>query len=447
MNAVATAPGRTLQIETPRVFLPFLQPSRYKGAHGGRGSGKSHAFADLLVERALLTPGLRAVCIREVQMSLAESVKRLLEDKIRQHGLEGDGPHAFRLLQTHIETPGGGIILFRGMQSYNADNIKSLEGYDLAWVEEAQALSQRSLDLLRPTIRKPGSEIWFSWNPRFETDPVDVFLRGPGAPGPPEAIVIEANYADNPWFPEELRREMERDRARDPEKYAHVWCGGYERRSESRVFRRWRIEDFSTPTSGVAFLLGGDWGFAQDPTVLVRAFLRGDRELCIDAEAYQVGCEIDDTPALFDRLGCAACLPAPCACHPSQGGPVCDGRGAGHGMARQWPIVADSADPQTISYLKRHGYPRIEPARKGPGSVQEGVKFLQNYDLVVHPRCVHTIRELGRYAYKVDKQTGLVLPELEDEDNHVIDSLRYACERLRRPTGPPAAAAHVEALL
>lgn len=446
MNAPAP-PGRTLQIQTPRAFLPLLQPSRYKALHGGRGGAKSHFFAELLVERALLQPGLRAVCIREVQLSLAESVKRLLEDKIRAHGLEGEGPQGFRILQSHIETPGGGIFLFRGMQHYNADNIKSLEGYDLAWVEEAQSLSQRSLDLLRPTIRKAGSELWFSWNPRHDDDPVDAFFRGPGAPGPPDAIVIEVNYYDNPWFPPELRAEMERDRARDVEKYEHVWLGRYETRSEARVFRNWRIEEVGPPPSTAAWLLGGDWGFVIDPTVGVRAYLAGPRVLHIDAEVYQFGCEIDDRAALFDRLGCVECLPAPCTCHPGRGGPPCGGHGKGHGLARQWPMIADSSEPQTISYLKRHGYPRMEAARKGPGSVEEGVKFVQTLDIVVHPRCVHTIRELGRYSYKVDKLTGLVLSELQDEENHVIDAVRYAVERIRKNRGPVAAAAHVEALL
>jgi len=406
---MATAPA--LQIPTPEVFLPLLEPARYKGAHGGRGSGKSHAFADLLVERCLMRP-TRAVCVREFQRSLEQSVKRLLEDKITGYGLG----RKFRVLNTHIETPGGGIVIFQGMQAHTAESIKSLEGYDVAWVEEAQTLSQRSLDLLRPTIRRPGSELWFSWNPRNATDPVDAFLR---PTPPPDAIVVEATFRDNPWFPDVLRAEMEWDRGRDPEKYAHVWLGKHERRSEARVFKRWREEDFETP-SGTSFLLGGDWGFAQDPTCLVRCWLRG-RELMVDAEAYAVGCEIEDTPALFDMLGCAECVP----------GRPCGGKGEGHGMARAWVAIADSARPETISHVRRHGYPRIEPARKGPGSLDEGVKFLQGYDIVVHPRCRHAIDELTLYSFKTDPLTGNVLPILSDKKNHVIDSLRYAVEPVR----------------
>ncbi|MXV35776.1 PBSX family phage terminase large subunit, partial [Saccharibacter sp. EH611] len=160
-----TAP---LDIQTPRVFAPLLQPARYKGVWGGRGSGKSHFFAEYLVAQAMMRPGLRAVCIREIQKSLNMSVKQLVTDKIMAHGLADK----FELLDKEIRTPGDGVIIFQGMQNHTADSIKSLEGFDVAWVEEAQSLSAHSLKLLRPTIRKRGSEIWFSWNPSHAEDPV-----------------------------------------------------------------------------------------------------------------------------------------------------------------------------------------------------------------------------------------------------------------------------------
>lgn len=210
---------QTLQLPTARVFLPLLDPARYKGVWGGRGSGKSHFFAGLLVERCLLTPGIRAVCIREVQKSLEHSVKSLIEAKIREHSLQG-----FDVQKAQIKTPGGGVIIFQGMQDHTAESIKSLEGFDIAWVEEAQSLSERSLTLLRPTIREAGSELWFSWNPRFETDPIDMFLRGDGSPR--DAVVVRANWSDNPWLPGELRDEMVIDKS-DPDRFAHVWEGDY----------------------------------------------------------------------------------------------------------------------------------------------------------------------------------------------------------------------------
>ena len=149
-----------LQIDTPRAFLPLLQPSRYKGAHGGRGSGKSYFFAELLVERCLMQK-THAVCIREIQKSLNQSVKKLIEEKIEVLGVA----KYFEVQESLIKGKNGSLIIFQGMQNHTADTIKSLQGYDIAWVEEAQSLSARSLELLRPTIRKEGSEIWFSWNP------------------------------------------------------------------------------------------------------------------------------------------------------------------------------------------------------------------------------------------------------------------------------------------
>lgn len=387
--------ARALEIPTPAVFEPLLVPSRYKGIYGGRGGAKSHFFADQLIDRALTRmPCCRAVCVREVQRTLGQSVKRLLEDKIKEYELERE----FRILETRIEAPRGGLFIFNGMQDHTADSIKSLEGFDVAWVEEAQSLSQRSLDLLRPTIREEDSELWFSWNPRHASDPVDKLLRG--AP-PPDAIVVKSSYFDNPFFPEVLRKEMEWDRSRDLDKYEHVWLGGYERNSESRVFKNWRIDEFESPDDAT-YYYGADWGFSIDPSTLVRCRPEG-RTLYVDYEAYRIGVEIDHLPQLFDTVP----------------------------GARSWPIVADSARPETISYLQRNGFPKMRAAKKGPNSVKEGVIFLQNYDIVVHPRCVHTIDELTMYSYKIDKLTGMVTPNLADDKNHIIDPLRYATEGIR----------------
>jgi phage terminase large subunit len=387
----------TLKIETPEWALQLLEPARYKGAHGGRGSGKSHQFAEMLIEAHIMDQKRRSVCVREVQKSLAQSVKRLLELKIESMNA---GAY-FEIQEAQIKSKkGDGLIIFQGMQNHTADSIKSLEGYDCAWVEEAQSLSQRSLDLLRPTIRKPESELWFTWNPANASDPVDHLLRGPNPP--PDAVVLEVNYTDNPWFPDVLRNEMEYDKRRDPDKYGHVWLGKYLQNSSTRVFRNWRVEEFEAP-AGAIHRLGADWGFAVDPTVLVRCHIIG-RTLYIDYEAYAVGCEIIDTPDLFMTVP----------------------------ESEKWPMVADSARPETVSHMKKNGFPKIMAAVKGPKSVEEGVEWLKSYDIVVHPRCVHTIDELTLYSYKTDPMTGRVLPVLEDKKNHVIDALRYACEGVRR---------------
>jgi phage terminase large subunit len=400
----------TLRIETPRWAVPLFNPARYKAAHGGRGSGKSHFFAEMLIEEHIMNPNRRTVCVREVQKSLAQSVKRLLEDKIEKLGVQS----AFIIQETVIKSAhGSGMIIFQGMQNHTSDSIKSLEGYDCAWVEEAQSLSQRSLDLLRPTIRKENSELWFTWNPSQESDPVDHLLRGDKPP--PDATVIEVNYKNNPWFPDVLRAEMEYDRGRDYEKYEHVWLGKYLQNSSTRVFKNWSVEEFETPADAT-LRFGADWGFATDPTVLIRCFIEG-RTLYVDHEAYMVGCEIVNTPELFFQIP----------------------------EAEKWPIVADSARPETISYMRSHGFPKIMAAVKGPKSLEEGVEWLKSYDIVVHPRCQHTIDELTMYSYKKDALTDAVLPVLEDKDNHLIDALRYACESVRR-TQKASKPTHVEPL-
>ena len=220
--------SEVLRIPTAEIFQPLLGPKRYKGAYGGRGSGKSHFFAEAAVERCLQIPRTRVVCVREVQKALKDSVKLLLEDKIISLGVAD----RFRVLSDRIETPGDGNILFQGMQDHTAESIKSLEGFDIAYVEEAQTFTKRSLELLRPTIRndptpqRPGSELWFSWNPRHASDPVDAFLRGLAPP--PDSAVVRTNYTDNPFFPKVLEEERLYDELHNRERYAHIWLGEYE---------------------------------------------------------------------------------------------------------------------------------------------------------------------------------------------------------------------------
>jgi phage terminase large subunit len=219
-----------LVIDTAEVFLPLLErDARDLGAHGGRGSGKSHFFGENLVDRALAQPGecggegLRWVCIREVQRDLAESSKALIEAKLRKFGLgERQG---FRVFKEAIQLPGDGLVIFRGMNEYNAESIKSLEGFDGAWWEEAQSAASHSIKLLRPTLRKRGSQMWWSWNPRLKTDPVDVMLRG--AEIPTGAIVVKANWRDNPWITRELLQERLDCKRMQPDQYEHIWEGGY----------------------------------------------------------------------------------------------------------------------------------------------------------------------------------------------------------------------------
>lgn len=381
------------------------------------------------------------LCCREIQASIKDSVKRLLDDCIKSMGLSD----FYESTDSEIRAKhNDSIFLFSGLRN-NTTAIKSMQGITKCWVEEAQTVSQKSLDDLIPTIRAEGSEIWFSWNPVHETDPVDHMFRC-GCPDhvkkpenwqpilPPNSIVREVHWYDNPWFPESLKSIMDWDQRRDIDKYTHIWAGGYRKHSEARVFKNWRVgarEEFET-TKETVFYHGGDWGFATDPSVLIRCYLEG-RTLKIDREAYAVGCDIDYTPFLFGGCDDTELIELNRQAWNSPG--MMQWRSCrGIPDARKWIIIADSARPETISYMQRHGFPRVDAAKKGPGSVEEGITFLQSFDIVVHPDCLHTIDELTLYSYKTDKLTGMVLPILEDKKNHVIDSLRYAVERVHRPT-------------
>lgn len=370
---------------------------RYRAVYGGRGSAKSHSFAQALVIKAYQNP-LRIGCYREIQKSIRDSVKRLLDDKIRDSGLQD----FYESTDSEIRGPNGSLFIFGGLKS-NPDAVKSTEGLDIAAVFEANKVSQRSWDLLIPTVRKNGSEIWAEWNPEQNTDPVDMMFRGEDG-APPGSIVRRVNWDQNPFFPDVLKQELEWDRKRDPEKYSHIWMGEYQQFSEARVFKNWTIEEFERP-KGTVFRLGADWGFSVDPSVMVRCDIEGNR-LYIDYEAYRVGCEIVNLPELF----------------------------MGVPEAEKWPSTADSSRPETISYMQKHGFPKMRATIKGAGSVDEGVQFLQSFDIVVHPRCTHAIDELTMYRYKTDPLTNQVLPVLEDKNNHVIDAVRYACEGARRAT-------------
>lgn len=423
--------GETLSIHTPRAFLPLLDPRPYKGASGGRSGAKSHFFCESLIEDCLRMH-VRAACIREFQLSLKESVKQTIEDKIRAMGLSS----AFRIVENEITGPNDSLMIFKGVQSHTAQRLKSLEGFNRCYVEEAQSMSQRSIDDLMPTFREEDSEAWFAWNPiKSKTDPVNILFTDAGqgmldtpGMGDPDFVRIHVDYRDNPWLPEKSRNDIERMKRRDPEKYRHIYLGHDRSMSEARIFKNWREEYFETPDDA-DFYFGADWGYSIDPSVLVRMFIEG-RTLYIDREAYMVGCEIDYCPFLFGGMydkelqemnaEAYAVLKKKNVQWPGIEG------------ARKWKITADNARPETIAYMKRHGFLMMEPSIKGAGSLEEGIEFLQSYDIVVHPHCRHTIDELTFYSWKIDPRTEEILPVPADKKNHVIDSTRYGVERVRR---------------
>lgn len=397
--------GAKLTIKYPDWCKPILDRNeevRYIGLYGGRGSGKSEFTARHIVLECLTKP-LNVCCLRETQKSIDYSSKRIIESVISEYGLTD----MFKIKKYEIENPFGGHIIFAGLRDHTADTIKSLYGIDIFWFEEAEKCSRYSFEILRPTLRKKGGYFIFTWNPENPDAPVDSFFRRERVESG-DTLSINLSYRDNPWFEADgggLRREMEWLRAHDLERYLHVWEGGYYSRSEARVFSNWSVEEFDAPSDAV-FRFGADWGYTKDPTVLVRCYVDGPekKDLYIDNEVYAFNVETDMIRDHFMQI---------------------DG-------AERWPIYGDSSKPDTISYLRRHGFPKLVGAPKPPGSVEAGIRFLQSHRMHIHPRCKNTINELQHYNFKVDKLTGLVTSTLEDKNNHVIDALRYANDAARR---------------
>lgn len=386
-----------LKINTPRWFIPYLNPCRNKGIRGGRGSGKSHTVGEFIVEKHILDPNYKTVCIREIQKSLKFSSKALIESKIRQMGVS----HLFDITLTEIKRKeADGIIIFQGMQDHTADSIKSLEGFDCAWFEEAQTCSYRSLQLLRPTIRKSGSELIFTWNPDQSTDAVDSFFLEGVKNDPDSFLLNHINFDQNPFLPDELKKEMEYDRKYNPSSFGHVWLGEYNTKSDAQVFNgKFCIDEFEPQENWSGPYQGLDFGFAQDPTATVRVWVY-DETLYVEYEAGGIGLELDDTASFILKR-----IPD----------------------YEKYVSRADNARPESISYLRRHGLNRLEPVSKWKGSVEDGIEHIKSYkQVVIHPRCENTAKEFRLYSYKVDKKSGDILPVLLDENNHYIDAIRYA---------------------
>lgn len=375
--------------DLPPWAKTFEPPARYKVAWGGRGSGKSHTFARLLLLRAVDRP-LRVLCARELQISIKDSVHRLLADLVDVMGLSSQ----FEVGQSFLRGRNGSEFIFKGLR-HNASEIKSMEGIDICWVEEAQAVSDASWALLIPTIRAAGSEIWVSFNPDQETDPTyKRFVVNP----PPNALVRKVNWDENPWFPPDLEAERAYLARVDPDAYAHVWLGECRSRTDAQVLGgKWAIECFEPQPDWQGPYYGADWGFARDPTALVKCWIDA-RTLYLEHEAYGVGVALDDTPELFERVP----------------------------GAREHTIRADSARPETINHLASRGWD-VRPAAKWSGSVEDGVEFLRSFErIVIHERCKHTLEEARLWSFKTDRLTGDVLPALVDANNHCWDAARYA---------------------
>lgn len=407
--ASKTDDGPPTLLEVPSLVLDRNHPlsdlyykrAPYKVYWGGRGSAKSWGFAEALIRKATAEP-LRILCTREHQNTIKDSSHKLLKDTIERLGLSS----WFTVTKESITSRGGAEFIFKGLYN-NEEGIKSTEGIDICWVEEAQTVSARSWQTLLPTIRKDTSEIWVSYNLISEEDATHQMFVVRGRTG---AIVHKINYDSNPHFTGKLRQDMEDDKRTDYHLYEHIWLGMPLKISDAVILSgKYVVEDFPDDLwlQADRRRIGMDFGFAQDPMAVVSFFVL-DNVLYIERESYGVGVELDDMKSVVE-----ADIPE----------------------VVEWPVKADSSQPATISYLRRNAAWSISGAEKWDGSVKDGITHLRRYRrIVIHSRCVNTAREARLWSYKVDKNQvnekgqPQVLPVVVDKFNHAWDAIRYGLD-------------------
>jgi len=385
-----------MKIEVPKKFEPIMMSNaRFQVAYGGRGSSKSWGFAIKAILLAIRTP-TRFLCCREYQTSIQDSVHRLLVDTIERYNLK----KFFKITHVTITCVNGSQFLFKGIKK-NINEIKSMEGVMVCWVTEAAKVSATSWDVLIPTIRAPGSQIWLDFNPDMIDD--ETFQRFVENPHP-HSDVVKIDYWDNPFLPQPLIDEAAYCKEINIDKYNWVWGGQCRRLSEASVFGdKVEIREFETPDLKMVFqqrfFFGADWGFSRDPTVLLRLFIL-DNCLYIDREMSGVAIEIMDLPKRFKEI---------------------EG-------SQRWPIFADGSRPETISHMRNNGF-NCKAAKKWAGSVEEGVEFLRAFrKIIISPSCKVACSDFLHYSYKIDKNTEDILPVLVDAENHAPDAARYALD-------------------
>lgn len=391
--------GSRARLQVPGAFRPLLYSNaRYKVFPGGRGAAKDWSVARALITIASREPK-RVLCLREIQKSIRDSAHRLLRDQIETANLGG----FFTVTDNEIRGINGSLFLFRGVR-HNTTEIKSIEGIDIAWANEAQAFTAESWEIIDPTIRKNGSQIWVTYNPdgiddathkRFVTD------------RRPDAVVRHVTFRDNPFLPDVLWTQMLWDRENRPDLYEWKWEGKPRVLTDALVFaHHYKLEHIPGPPNAEP-MIGLDFGFSQDPSAAVRCYIHEGR-LWTDKSAGGIGIDITDLPNLLDKV-----LP----------------RNEKGEILKRWPVRADSARPETISYLKRQGY-NVIPVKKGIGSIEDGIEYIKGFeDWIIDPEQAREVaEEAALYSYKTDRITGDVLPVLVDAHNHYIDATRYALE-------------------
>ena len=407
-----------LCLELPEKFQAFFYPHRHKVAWGGRGSAKSWSISEILLLIGAVAR-VRILCAREFQNSIKDSVHKLLCDTIDRYPAFAP---KYKIQDVYLQSTTGSEIIFAGLHN-NVNAIRSKEGVNIVWVEEGENVSKFSWEILTPTIRTPwfmplslvpqdlwtpavvdaggmtyNSEIWCSYNPEEET--AETHQRYRVKTPPPNALIIEMNWRDNPWLPPELEEDKNWLAATDPDAYQHVWEGQCRKSSAAQVlFGKYKIEAFDPEEDWDGPYDGMDFGFSVDPSAYTRAWIHNNR-LYIEHEAYGHRIETDDLPGLIGRVP----------------------------DATKYVSRADSSRPETISYCRRHGFPRMVGVEKWPGNKEDGINYLRGefVEIVIHPRCKHVAEEARLWSYKVDKNSGDPLPLLEDKNDHCWDAILYS---------------------
>lgn len=397
----------TLRIP-PKLIPIFTGPARYRGAYGGRGSGKTRTFALMAaVKGYMLAEAGKSgviVCGREFQNSLDESSMAEVKAAIASVDWLAD---YYDIGERYIRTKNRRIdFAFIGLR-HNLDSVKSKALIHVLWVDEAESVTEAAWRKVVPTVREEGSEIWATWNPENPDSATHRRFRGTAAEN---MLIARINWNDNPWFPAVLEQERQDDLKYRADTYGHVWEGDFYSETEAQVFHgKWRVEEFTPGADWNGPYQGIDFGFRPDPLCALRVWVH-DRKVWIEYEAYSQNVEIDATASFIaNRIPRFA----------------------------DYVARADSAEPKTISYLSRSGIPRIEAVNKWPNSVMEGVRFLRGFEaIVIHPRCPNAARDFRLYSHKTDRLTGDIMTDLLDADNHAPDTLRYALAPLIKQRQP-----------
>ena len=380
-----------MDLNIPEIYEPlWTKVARYYFLRGGRGSGKSWAVADWLLIALVRNPDLNLVCLREVQKSIKHSSKKLLADRINTLGLN----EYFDILLTEIRLKHGrGIIIFNGLQDHTVDSIKSLEGFSLCWVEEAQTITSHSLELLIPTIRAEKSKMFFTYNPKNETDAIEL-LRDEKE----NKVVIHSTYLDNHFAPSTIYEEAEEMKIKRPQKYNHIYLGQYGQaeglvfeRVESRVIREDEVK-------GLECVQGLDFGYTNDPTAFCINYIdHKNKILYVFDGFYKKGLLNNQIAQEIKKL-----------------------------LAHKHIIFADSAEPKSIDTLKFDGITRIRSAIKGKDSINAGIDYLLDFHIVINSHLVDFIDEANNYTWAIDKATNKPTNKPIDANNHFWDSCRYS---------------------